>query len=311
MSRVVARKLGTLATLRKHRGLVLMALPVVAFFIVFSYIPMYGLVIAFKDFSISEGILGGRWIGLENFATLFGGDEFPQVIRNTLVISLLRLVFGFAGPIVLALLINEVRLGWYKRTVQTLTYLPYFFSWVLLAGIFRMLLARDGAINSVICSIAGPEAAVPFLTSNAWFIAVIIITAVWQGLGYGAVIYLAALSGISPTLYEAAVVDGAGRWKQTLHITLPALVPTMVTLFILSLGGILNVGFDQIYNMYNPNVYEWGDVLDTYVIRLMQEQMDFAGGAAAGMFKSVVSLVLIVLVNSVTKKISKGEQGIW
>lgn len=310
MSTPRAGKTGTLRLWRRHSVLMLMILPAIVFLIIFSYIPMYGLVIAFKDFSIAEGILGGQWCGLDNFTRLFSGSKFPCVIRNTLVLSTSRLIFGFFAPILLALLLNELRLFWYKRTIQTITYLPYFFSWVVLAGIFRMLLANSGPINSLIVSIAGPDAAVGFLTSNLWFVIVIVTTSIWQGLGYGAVIYLAALAGIPPTLYEAATVDGAGRWKQTWHITLPALVPTMVVLFILSVGGVLNFGFDQVLNMYNPNVYEWGDILGTYVLRRMQAQ-DFAGATAAGMFKSVVGLVLIVLVNTISRRISRGEQGIW
>ena len=293
---------------RKHKGLLLMFAPAVAFLIIFSYIPMYGIVIAFKDFRIAAGILGGQWNGLENFRTLFSGQEFPQALRNTIVISLLRLGTGLFAPILLALLLNELRLAWYKRTVQTLTYLPHFFSWVILGGIFRMVFASDGPMNSIVTSLGGEP--VEFMTNKYWFLTIIILTGIWKGVGFGAVIYLAALAGIPPQLYEAATVDGAGRWKQTVHITLPALVPTIVTLFILSLGGVLNAGFDQIYNMYNTSVYSVSDILGTYMLRRLQS-MDFALGTAAGLFKSIIGLVLIVTVNALAKRISHGEQGIY
>ena len=293
---------------RKHKGLMLLFAPAVAFLIVFSYVPMYGIVIAFKDFRIGEGILGGQWNGLDNFRSLFSGQAFPRALRNTIIISLLRLGTGFFAPILLAILLNELRLVWYKRTVQTLTYLPHFFSWVILGGIFRMVLASDGPINTIVASLGGDPVA--FLTNKYWFLAVIIFTGIWKSVGFGAVIYLAALAGIPPQLYEAATVDGAGRWKQTLHITIPSLVPTMVTLFILSLGGVLNAGFDQIFNMYNSAVYSTSDILGTYMLRLLQT-MDFALGTAAGLFKSVVGLMLIVIVNTLAKRISHGEQGIW
>ena len=293
---------------RKHKCLMVMAIPTVVFFIVFHYVPMYGIIIAFKDFRIGEGILGGQWNGLDHFRYLFSGATFLNAVRNTVTISLLRLTFGFFAPILLALLLNEVRIAWYKRGIQTLTYLPYFFSWVVLGGIFRMLLATDGPVNSS-AALLGADP-VEFLTNKYWFVAVIIVTGIWQTAGYSAVIYLAALAGIPAQLYEAATVDGAGRWKQTLHITLPSLVPTIVTLFILSLGGVLNAGFDQIYNMYNPAVYDTSDILGTYMLRRLQN-LDFALGAAAGLFKSIISMVLIVIVNTIAKRISHGEQGIW
>ena len=293
---------------RKHSDLVLMLAPCLLFFVLFNYVPMLGAMIAFKEFRLDLGILASPWIGLENFTKLFASPDFPNALRNTLVISLLRLGFGFFAPIILALLLNELRVAWFKRSVQTLTYLPYFFSWVILGGIFLMVFSFRGPANQAV-QLLGFEAA-EFLTDDVWFIIVLIATGIWQAVGYGAVIYLAALAGISPELYEAAMVDGAGRWKQTLHITLPSLVPTIVTLFILSLGHILNAGFDQIYNMYNPMVYDVADIIDTYVLRRLQT-MDFGLATAAGLFKSVVGLALVVAVNAIAKRISQGEQGVW
>lgn len=285
-----------------------MLVPGMVFFFIFHYIPMTGIIIAFKEFNLREGIMGSPWNGLENFRRLFLGRDFMDALRNTITISMLRLGCGFFAPVALALLLNEIRISWYRRTIQTLTYLPFFFSWVILGGIFLALFATSGPVNAIVRTFGGDP--VPFLTSDVWFIVVLITTGIWQGVGYGAVIYLAALSGIDPGLYEAAVIDGAGRWKQTLHVTLPCLVPTIVTLFILSLSGVLDAGFDQIFNLYNPMVYDVADIIDTYVLRRLAT-MDFSLATAAGMFKSVVGLALIVLVNTITRRISHGELGLW
>ncbi|MFZ4776564.1 MAG: ABC transporter permease [Terrimicrobiaceae bacterium] len=293
---------------RRNLGLISMALPLVGFFLLFHYVPMLGLVIAFKDYVISDGIFGSAWVGWDNFERLFSSEDFPNAVRNTLTISILRLVCGFFAPVILALLLNEVRLSGYKRSIQTLTYLPHFFSWVILAGIFLMIFGGGGPVNSVV-KLLGLQP-VTFLTDDVAFIAILIVTGIWQGAGWGAIIYLASLSGISPDLYEAAVIDGANRWKQTLHITLPSLVPTMITLFILSLGGIMTAGFDQIYNMYNPLVFNVADIIDTYVLRRLMG-LDLSLATAAGMFQGVVGMVLIVGANIFARKISKGEQGVW
>ena len=285
-----------------------MITPVILYFLIFNYVPMIGLVIAFKNYVLSDGIFGSEWVGLANFQRLFDSPDFPKAIRNTLTISLLRLFFGFAAPIILALLLNELRLALYKRVIQTVSYLPHFFSWVILGGIFIMMLSGNGPINHVVKLIKG--SAIPFLSEDYWFITILVVTGIWQSVGWGAIIYLAALSGINPDMYEAAMVDGAGRWKQVWHITIPSLMPTIITLFILSLGGILTAGFDQIYNLYNPMVYDVSDIIDTYVLRRMMD-MDLGLATAAGMFKSVVGLVLIVGANSIAKKMSGGEQGVW
>lgn len=299
---------GSAAQLWRHRGLLILLLPCLGFFLLFHYVPMIGLVVAFKDFVMSEGILRSPWVGLENFARLFASEDFPRALRNTLVISLLRLGFGFGAPILLALLLNDLRISWFKRGVQTLTYLPYFLSWVILGGVFLMILGGEGPLNSLVR--AAGRNPINFLSDDLWFIGVLVATGIWQGAGYGAVIYLAALSGINPDLYESASIDGAGRWKQALHISVPCLMPTMVVLFILNLGQILNAGFDQVYNLYNPMVYDVADIIDTYVLRRLIS-MDYGLATAAGMFKSVVGLVLVVSANWAARKVSKGEHGIW
>ena len=293
---------------RRNAGLVSMAVPVVLFYLLFNYAPMTGLVIAFKNYVMSDGIFRSAWVGLDNFERLFSSEDFPRAIRNTLTISILRLVCGFFMPVILALLLNEVRMQGYKRSIQTLTYLPHFFSWVILGGIFLMIFGGSGPVNAAVKLLGGKP--VTFLTNDAWFITVLIVTGIWQGAGWGAIIYLAALSGISPTLYEAAVIDGANRWQQTIHITLPCLVPTMITLFVLSMGGILTAGFDQIYNLYNPLVFDVADIIDTYVLRRMMA-LDLSLGTAAGLFQGVVGLILVVSTNYFAKRLSKGEQGVW
>lgn len=292
----------------KHGDLMLMFLPAAIVLLIFYYLPMGGVITAFKDFRLNLGILKSPWVGLDVFRQLFGSEDFPNALRNTIVISILRLGFGFAAPIVLALMINEVRVRWFARTVQTLTYLPYFFSWVVLGGLFLMVLSLRGPVNAFLGGFGLDP--ISFLSEDAWFLFTLIATGIWQTVGYGAVIYLAALAGIDVQLYEAATVDGAGRWKQTLHITLPCLVPTIVVLFILNLGRILSAGFDQVYNLYNPMVYDVADIIDTYVLRHLVA-MDFSLATAAGLFKGLVGLVLVVGVNAIARRMSGGEQGVW
>ncbi len=295
--------------LGKYKDLLLMLIPGLSILLLFNYVPMYGIVIAFKDFILSKGIFASPWVGFSNFERLFAGQDFVRALINTITISLMRLGFGFFAPIVLALLLNEVRFQGYKRAIQTLTYLPFFLSWVILGGIFLMFFSLDGPVNQILMSL-GKDSPIEFLTNSQWFVFTLILTGIWQGAGYGAVVYLAALSGISPDLYEAAMIDGANRWKQTLHITIPCLRPTILVLFILSLGGILNAGFDQIYNMYSPAVFERADILDTYVLRRLTT-MDFGLSTAAGLFKSLVGFFLIVVVNAFVRKTSDGEYGVW
>ncbi len=285
----------------------MIALPM-AFVAVFAFAPLSGLLMAFQDFNADAGLLHSPWIGLDNFRRLFAGSDFLQALRNTVTISLLRLSFGFAAPIVLALLLNEVRLTGLRRGIQTLTSLPHFLSWVILGGVFLMIFGQQGPVNQLL-QLFG-LGSVDFMGNDYWFVVMLIGTGIWQAAGYGAIIYLAALSGISPSLYEAATVDGANRWQQVRHITLPGLVPSIVTLFILSLSGILNAGFDQIYNMYNPMVYDTADILDTYVLRRMQG-LDFSLATAAGMFKSVIGLLLVLSANWVARRVSHGEKGLF
>lgn len=280
-------------TLKKTWPFHVMLLPAVIFLIIFNYIPMGGIVMAFQDYKPWLGISGSQWVGLDNFRYLFEREDSVQVIWNTVIIAVLKLFFNLFVPFVFAILLNEVRKVYLQRTVQTLVYLPHFLSWVILGGILIDLLATDGLVNRVLGMFgAGP---IFFLGDNDWFRFTVILTDVWKEFGYNTIVFLAALAGINPALYEAAEIDGAGRWKQTLHITVPSLVPMLMVVGTLALGNVLNAGFDQIFNLYNPLVYETGDIIDTFVYRtaILSGEMGF--GTAIGLFKSVISMALILI----------------
>lgn len=292
-------------------GLLLMIIPGFIALTLFAYKPMYGLLIAFKDYKFKDGIMGSAWAdqnGLAHFIRMFTGGDFIKVLKNTISISFFRLLLGEPCTVLLALCLNEMRNKYYKRFVQTLTYLPHFLSWVILAGIFKMLFSPIGPINGLLQTI-GLSEPIPFFGHNGWFRGLIIGTAVWQGIGWGAIIYMAALSGVDESLYEAAYIDGASRWKQTIYITIPSIMGTITTVYIMNLGTVLNAGFDQIYNMYNPVVYEAADILDTYSLRLLQNGR-YEVGTALGLFKSLVSLTFVLGSNYIVKLLSKDEYGI-
>lgn len=297
-----------LKSYKKHYPLVLMLLPGIIALILFCYVPMFGILIAFKDYKFMKGILGSDWVGLQHFIELFSQQNFGRVIYNTVYISFFKLIFGFPTPIILALLLNELRAQKYKNFIQTCTYLPHFFSWVVLAGIFKMVFSNVGPVNTI-ADMLGISAKLDFFGSGGLFRGLVIGSAVWQGAGWGAIIYLAALSGVDESLYEAAYIDGASRWKQTWNISIPCIVPTIITVFILNLGNILNAGYDQIYNMYNPTVYEVSDIVDTYVMRALKS-MDYGVGTAAELFKSVISFAMVMLSNKLINTISGSESGI-
>lgn len=271
----------------------LMLLPGMAWLVLFSIVPMVGIIMAFEDFNPGAGIFGSPFVGLENFIYLFQLSDSFQVLCNTLIIAVGKLVLNLIVPLVFALLLNEVTNLRYKKTVQTIVYLPHFLSWVIMATIVIGMFGYTGVINEVIKILGGKPQL--FMANAGIFRQLLIGTDVWKEFGYNAVIYLAALTGVNPNLYEAAAIDGAGRWKSTWHITLPALATTVVLLGVLSLGNVLNAGFDQVYNLYNPLVYSTGDILDTWVYRLGLQNLQYSLATAAGLFKSVVSFVLIVV----------------
>ena len=280
------------AKIKKQLPYHLLLIPGVVLVFIFSYIPLYGLIIAFEKYNPSMGF-SSPWVGWDNFKYLFSQPNFVRTIWNTFYISFFKLVGGIVVPVTVALLLNEIRMNKVKRTFQTLVYIPNFLSWVILAGMLIDILGTDGIVNQLI-SLLGLEK-INFLGSPKAFPWTMIISDIWKGFGFGTVVYLAALTGIDPGLYEAAMVDGAKRWKQTIYITLPLLLPTIILMTVLSLGNVLNAGFDQIYNLYSPVVYESGDIIDTYVYRLGMEQAQYSVGTAVGLFKSVISCILVAL----------------
>ena len=293
---------------RRMRLLYLSLLPALLLLLVFNYVPIYGIVIAFKNFQASRGILGSPWNNFENFEVLFGSFQFQRVMRNTVIISLQRIVFGFPAPILLALVINEFANSWWKKGIQSITYLPHFISWVVMAGILVEILSPQRGIIGYLYTVLGRDAPL-LLTNQNVFRPILIATDVWKEVGWGSVIYLAAISSIDPTMYDVARIDGAGRIRQATSITLPSLLPVITILFILRLSGILNAGFDQIFNLYNELVYEVADIIDTYMYRVGILSQEFEFATAAGLFKNVVGVALIVLVNAVIRRFS--DHGIW
>lgn len=287
----------------RYRALYVMLLPTLLTIAVFSYGPMYGIVIAFKDFWISKGIMGSPWVGFDNFEKLFALQKFWQVLRNSVEISLLRLVTEFPAPIILALLLNEVRRTFMKRMIQTVVYLPHFISWVTISGIMFAILSDDGLVNAIVAFFDGEK--VQFLSQNGLFRSILILSSIWKEIGWGTIIFLAAIAGISPEMYEAAKVDGANRLQQMLHITLPSLAPVITMLLILNVGSLMSGGgFDQVYNLYNPLVYESGDIIDTYVFRVGITEGRYSMGTAVGLFLNVINLMLLVIANSVAKRVN-------
>jgi putative aldouronate transport system permease protein len=292
----------------KYGLLYLMLLPGVFYFIVFKYAPMYGAIIAFKNYRVLDGIIGSPWTGLDNFNTVFASPYFVNVLTNTLLISTYKIIVGIPASIAMALVLDEVRLHWLKRSVQTIIYLPHFLSWVIVFGILTAVLsAPDGLLNQGIAALGGTPTT--FLSDSHWFRSVVVLSSVWKDVGWGAIIYLAALAGVSPHLYEAASVDGASRFRRIWHISLPSLVPVIALVTLLSIGNILSAGFDQVFVLYNPSVYNVGDIIDTWVYRQGIEGFQFSVAAAVGLFKGAVGFVLIVVANRVAKSLT--GNGIW
>ena len=272
----------------------LLLLPGVLLVFIYSYIPMFGVVIAFQKFIPAFGVFKSKWVGLENFEYVLMLPDMFQVVWNTLYIATLKIVFGLFVPIVIALLLNEVISNKFKRTVQTLIYLPHFLSWIILGGILVDILSPSEGIVNQLLGYFGIEP-IYFLGDNAWFPFTLVVSDVWKEFGFNTIVYLAALTSINPSLYEAAVIDGANRWKQTLHITLPGMLPIIILLATLSLGNVLNAGFDQVFNLYSPAVYESGDIIDTMVYRIGLIEAQYSVATVIGLFKSVVSLIMISL----------------
>lgn len=296
------------STLYRYRWLYLLALPGMLYFIIFKYGPMVGLIIAFKDYQLMQGMWGSPWVGFENFEVIFRSPDILQTIKNTIIISFYRIVFNMFPDLILALVLNEIRVFWFKRTIQTITYGPHFLSWVVVYGLAFAFMAPDaGLINQTIRDFGG--SAIDFLSTKEYFRSILVLTDIWKNTGFGAIIYLAALATVDPQLYEAAVVDGANRWRQLWHITLPGVANVFILLLILRIGHILDAGFEQVYIFYNARVYEVGDIIDTWVFRRGLEQFDFSVATAVGFFKGVIGLILVIGANRLAKKM--GQSSIW
>ncbi|MBB3113299.1 putative aldouronate transport system permease protein [Paenibacillus phyllosphaerae] len=297
-------------TIIKHKELFALYLFAFAFFAVFKYGPIYGLIIAFKDFRVIDGIWGSPWVGFKHFEALFQSADFYRLLKNTLLLNLMLLLFAFPAPIILALLLNELRSRVFQRFVQTTMYLPHFVSWVIMSGLVIYFLSPT---TGVVADIAGWFGAKPvfFMGNKDYFRPIVVVSAILKDIGWGSIIYFAALSGIHPEQQESAIIDGANRWQRMFHINIPSIMPTVSIMFILSLGGFLSANFEQIINLLNPINYETGDVIDTYVYRVGLQQFQYSYTTAIGLFKSVVGLVLILGANLAVRKLSKGESGLW
>jgi putative aldouronate transport system permease protein len=301
----MARKI--LFDLKKNKYLYMMLIPTCAYIFIFRYIPMYGAQIAFKDYSFARGMWKSEWVGLLNFKEFFRSIYAWRVIRNTLLISLYSLIIAFPISIVFALLLNELKNEYFKRIVQTLTYVPYFISLVVVVGMIYDFFARDGVVNEILSYFKVP--AIPFMQLAQLFRPLYIGSNIWQQFGWNSIIYLAALSDIDPTLYEASNIDGAGRFKQAIHITLPGIVPVIVIMFLLRIGDTMNVGLEKIILMYNPLVMETADVISSYVYRRGIQEMSYSFSSAVGLFNSIINLSLLVMANKIISKTS--EYKLW
>ncbi len=279
----------------------IMVIPGVILTFIYHYIPMFGIIMAFQKFVPAKGFFKSRWVGLDNFEYMLNLPNIKSVIYNTIFISLLKIIFGLIVPVVIALLLNEIRKEQYKRTLQTIIYFPHFLSWVILGGILVDVLSPSNGIINQILGLFGMDP-IFFLGDSKWFPFTLVITNTWKSFGYDTIIYLAALTSIDMALYEAAYVDGAGRWRQTLHVTLPGILPIVTLMTVLALGNILNAGFDQVFNLYSPQVYSTGDILDTLVYRIGLVDAQYSVATAVGLFKSVISFILILLSNKLANR---------
>ena len=292
----------------KSYQLYIMLIPFVLYFILFAYRPMAGLVIAFKKYSVYGGISGSPWVGFDNFTSFFNGPYFGRLIKNTVIISLYQLAFGFPASIVLALLLNEVKNKFFKSTVQTLTYIPHFISVVVIAGIVTNFLSPSNGIINIIIEALGGEKTY-FLSQAKYFRTIYTTMTIWAGLGYSTIVYLSSLSGIDQQLYEACMIDGGGKLRQLWHVTLPGILPTIVILFIIRIGSIMNVGYETIILLYQPSTYETADIINTDVYRMGMEQGNYSLAAAVGLFNSVIGFVLVMATNKISNKVTGA--GLW
>ena len=285
-----------------------MLIPGLAYFVIFHYLPIYGVTIAFKDFNIRLGIMGSPWSGFNNFIRFFDYVYFWRLLKNTFLLNLYNLLWGFPLPIILAIFLNEVKNVLFKKFVQTVSYLPHFISSVAVVGMLYMILSPStGFVNRIITAFGGES--IYFVADKAWFRTLYIASGIWQHMGWGAIIYLAALAGVNDELYEAAAIDGANRVQRIFHVTLPCILPTIIIMLILNIGGMMSSSTEKVLLLYTPNTYEVSDVLGTYVYRMGLGLADYGFGTAAGLFNSVINLFFLVSANTISRKVT--EQGLW
>lgn len=296
--------------LRKYSDAYILVIPVIIFYLLFCYKPMYGILIAFKDFSPAAGIWGSDWTsghGFQHFIDFFQSYYFTRILKNTLVVSLTSILFGFPAPVILALLLNEIRNEKFKRVTQTISYMPHFISLVVVCSMIKMFTSDKGFVTYLLSLVGGPE--VSLLTKPQYFVPVYVLSGIWQEIGWGAIIYLAALSGIDQDLYEAARIDGAGRWKQTLHVTLPGISGTIIIMLLMRMGNVMNVGFEKIILLYNDGIYETADVISTFVYRKGLLDFQWSYSAAVGIFNSVINFIVVIVFNRISRRF--GEVSLW
>lgn len=306
-----------LQTIHKNNGikthlmqnweLYLMIVPVIAYYIIFCYVPMYGAIIAFQNYSPGKGILGSKWVGLKHFIDFLSSPDIGRLMKNTLTISINSLIFAFSTPIILALMMNELRQAKFKRVVQTISYMPHFISVVVICGMIKDFVSADGFISGIFAPLIGDN--VDMLTREKMFVPIYVTSGIWQTLGWDSIIYMAALSGIDMQLYEAAKIDGAGKWNQMRYVTVPGIMPTIIIMLILKIGSMLSVGYEKIILLYNPLIYNTSDVISTYVYRLGFESQEWSYTSAVGLFNSIINFLLLVSANTISRKFN--ETSLW
>ncbi|MBW4844958.1 MAG: ABC transporter permease subunit [Lachnospiraceae bacterium] len=292
---------------KRNRSLYLLVLPVLIFYIMFHYKPMYGAIIAFKDYTPRLGVNGSPWVGLENFNRFFKSIYFVRLIKNTILLSLYNLIFGFPAPIILALLLNEVRSKKFKSVAQTITYLPHFISLIVVTGMLTNFAMTSGLFNDIIVMLGGSRSAL--LQNPKLYRSIYVASSVWQEIGWSSIIYLSALAGVDSQLYEAAQIDGAGKWKQLLNVTMPAIAPTIIIMLILKIGGLMNMGYEKTILLYNPATYDTADIISSYVYRVGLLEQDWSYSTAIGLFNSVINFGLLIFANRLSKRYS--ETSLW
>ena len=295
--------------IKKQKVILLFLLPGIVLFTVFSYIPLYGLIGAFQDFNPVKGFFGSPFVGLKNFRILFALPDFKMVMRNTVIIGFWTLVFNFPTPIILALAFNALLRKKFKRIVQTVSYIPYFISWVVASGIWYKLLSSEGVVNSILQFLRLTDNSVYFFSEASYFLPLVVLTSVWKGVGFGTIMYLSALTSINPELYEAADIDGANYMRKIWHISIPGMQGIIILVFVISLSNLLNVNFEQLWTLQNPQIYAVSEVIDTYIFRILMQGSiyDYARGIAVGLIRAIICLILFFTGNSISKKLGFGS----